>query len=173
MQTPRLADLYLYGFSIPEVSRLSGMSSSTVRSRLHDLGVLRSRAEGVRAAACEGRLGDGMRGKRRVFTQEHKDRIKAAKLAHGEIHAKGTSVKPNGYVVFTRGEHKGRSVHRVVAEQKEGRPLTRDEHAHHVDEVKTNNEPDNIEVMSASDHTSMHAKANARGRERNSDGTWR
>jgi hypothetical protein len=171
--THQAVDLYVHGFSIPEVEALIGLHRSTVRHHVAKSGSLRSRSDGVKAAALQGRLGSGMRGAVRVFSEEHKQNIKAARLAHGELHAKGTSLKPNGYVEFTRGEHKGRTVHRVVAEQKEGRKLGPDEHAHHRDENKSNNGPDNIEVMSGFDHCSLHAKEQAKRRERNPDGTWR
>lgn len=174
MFTPeQLRDVYGYGFSIPQTSEMTGVNRSMVRTILARLGALRSRADGVRSAAKEGRLGSGLRGKRRVFSDEHKASIKAARLAHGEKHAKGISVKPSGYVEFTRGEHKGRSVHRVVAEIKIGRKLRPDEHAHHCDEDRANNDPDNIEVMSAFNHMSMHSTEHAKYRERNPDGTWR
>lgn len=169
----QIVDLYVFGFSIPEIEALVGLHRSTVRHHISKRGALRTKTEGIRAAAAEGRLGSGLRGKRRVFSAEHKTRIKAARLAHGELHAKGISTKPNGYVEFTRGEHKGRSVHRVVAEQKLGRKLEPDEHAHHKDFDKANNDPENIEVLSEFDHCSLHAKEQAKHRERNQNGTWR
>ena len=54
--------------------------------------------------------------------------------------------------------------HRLVAEDKIGRPLRqgRDpnfaEHAHHRDDCRTNNHPDNIEVMTKSEHHSHHSR---------------
>src|SRR5580700_9750223 len=52
--------------------------------------------------------------------------------------------------------------HRLVAEDKIGRPLIQSpdpkiaEIAHHKDECKTNNAPSNIEVMTRSDHQRHH-----------------
>lgn len=51
----------------------------------------------------------------------------------------------------------GRHEHRVVAEQKIGRPLRSDEHVHHIDGNKHNNHPDNLEVMTRSEHLRLHA----------------
>lgn len=60
--------------------------------------------------------------------------------------------KGNGYI--KRG---GRHEHRVVAEQKLGRPLLPGETVHHRDENKRNNAPDNLEVMATrADHTRLH-----------------
>ena len=49
--------------------------------------------------------------------------------------------------------------HRVVMERKLGRHLRDDEIVHHVDEDKSNNDPENLEVMSQSDHARLHAPA--------------
>ena len=54
--------------------------------------------------------------------------------------------------------------HRLVAEDKIGRPLRQGkdhhyaEHAHHIDDCRTNNHPDNIEVMTKSAHHSHHSR---------------
>ena len=49
-----------------------------------------------------------------------------------------------------------RHIHRVVAEQKIGRPLRRGEIVHHKDENRHNNSPDNLEVMTQSKHARLH-----------------
>jgi hypothetical protein len=46
--------------------------------------------------------------------------------------------------------------HRAVLASKLGRALTREEHAHHDDEVKDNDSPLNIELLTASDHSKHH-----------------
>lgn len=46
--------------------------------------------------------------------------------------------------------------HRVVAEQAIGRPLRPGEEAHHRNEVKTDNHPDNLEVLTKAEHTRRH-----------------
>jgi len=53
----------------------------------------------------------------------------------------------------------GRHTHRIVAEQKLGRPLKADEVVHHLDGDKRNNSPDNIRVFpSQKEHAEFHAK---------------
>jgi hypothetical protein len=58
----------------------------------------------------------------------------------------------------------GRHEHRVVAEAVIGRPLKSDEHVHHKDGNKHNNAPDNLVVMTRSEHLRLHAleKINAK-----------
>lgn len=50
----------------------------------------------------------------------------------------------------------GRHEHRVVAEQKLGRPLQKGEIVHHDDEVKSNNNPGNLLVMTQAEHARLH-----------------
>lgn len=56
----------------------------------------------------------------------------------------------------------GRHEHRVVAEQKIGRKLKRGEIVHHIDGNKSNNHPDNLEVMTHSQHMKLHLGENKR-----------
>jgi hypothetical protein len=50
----------------------------------------------------------------------------------------------------------GRHEHRVVAEAKLGRPLRPGEIVHHIDNNKLNNHPDNLAVMTQSEHIRLH-----------------
>jgi hypothetical protein len=47
--------------------------------------------------------------------------------------------------------------HRLVAEQTIGRPLAPGEVVHHIDRNPLNNAPDNLQVMTHSEHSSLHA----------------
>jgi hypothetical protein len=64
-------------------------------------------------------------------------------------------IDAQGYVSV---RHEGRKTreHRVVAAQMLGRPLLRTEHVHHKNGVKTDNRPENLEVMTAREHLKMH-----------------
>lgn len=46
--------------------------------------------------------------------------------------------------------------YRLVAAEKIGRPLTADEIVHHVNGDVTDNRPENLEVMTQSDHIKRH-----------------
>lgn len=50
----------------------------------------------------------------------------------------------------------GRHEHRVVAEEKYGRKLTFDDVVHHIDGDKRNNHPDNLVVLTRSEHCHAH-----------------
>lgn len=153
-----LVDEYMRGDSIPVIAERHGIPRSTVRYAANKAGVLRSRADGVRLAGEQGRLGYGMRGLRRRFTDEHRAAISRSARERGAETACGESIKPNGYVEITRGPHKGCLKHRVVAEQMLGRPLNEGEVVHHKDHNRSNNDPSNLEVMTSSEHSSLHRK---------------
>lgn len=54
----------------------------------------------------------------------------------------------------------GRHQHRIVAEQMLGRPLVKGEVVHHIDGDKHNNSPENLAVMTQSEHIKLHLREN-------------
>ena len=73
------------------------------------------------------------------------------------------AIAKRGNVLRGRGaglsyiKRNGRHEHRLVAEEKMGRPLLPGEISHHIDENKRNNHPDNLEVLSSqSEHARLH-----------------
>lgn len=78
----------------------------------------------------------------------------------------GRSIASNGYVLIRVGkDHHLADVrgyayeHRLVAEQKLGRPLLKGEIPHHINGIKTDNRPENIEVVeSRFAHLTRHRK---------------
>lgn len=51
-------------------------------------------------------------------------------------------------------------LHRVLMENKIGRLLSDDEDVHHLDEVKMNNDPENLKVLTKAEHTRLHFTKN-------------
>lgn len=84
----------------------------------------------------------------------------SAKCRNG-LTAKSTG-KIRGIAQRQRGNNKAykklddRHIHRVEAEKKIGRALLPGEIVHHVDGDKFNNDPDNLEVMTQSEHARIH-----------------
>jgi hypothetical protein len=78
------------------------------------------------------------------------------------------TVTPKGYVILTRPGHPlanayGRvSEHRFVAWEA-GLLTDPSLHVHHKDENKSNNAIENLEVLTDSEHKSLHRRAKARG----------
>jgi predicted RNA-binding protein with TRAM domain len=165
-------ELYISGMSIPEVSVKTGIPLSTIRFRLKKAGILRTRADGVRSAALRGRM-SANKGVARTFSDQWKKNISIGKVRHADVNADGVSLKKLGYVVFTRGRNKGRSVHIVVIEDRIGRKLFKDECVHHIDGDKSNNLDNNLCLLTTSGHARLHRlldKLAGKTRKRNKDG---
>ena len=158
--------------SIPEISADMNISQSTVRARLKDAMILRSREDGIRNAAKQGKLGGGMRGTTRTFSQQWKNNMAMSARRRGENTAKGTSRKPSGYIAHTRGANKDRSVHVVAVEESIGRRLYWNEVVHHIDHNRSNNQSSNLKLMTRSEHARLHAIENAPKRKRDANGKF-
>ena len=76
------------------------------------------------------------------MTDEVREKIRNARLGTGE----------GKFYEKTYGKH----THRIVAEQKLGRKLEKGEIVHHIDGNKRNNNPDNLMVMTQSEHARLH-----------------
>lgn len=162
-----LHDLYIgERKSMPQIAEQLNLPYSRVRSMMIKYDIpIRSRVEGIRLAGP--RVGSGMRGKRRVFSEQHIKNLKMAIAKRWEKGAKGVSLKPNGYYEITRGKHKGQSIHVVIMESLIGRRLHKNEVVHHKNGCKTDNRISNLELMTRSEHSRIHAKIKNKSRSRN------
>jgi hypothetical protein len=76
-----------------------------------------------------------------------------------EMRAKMRKVRLGTGEGKTYTKYYGRHAHRVVAEQKLGRKLKKNEVVHHIDGNRRNNNPDNLMVFSSSaDHMRYHVQ---------------
>lgn len=162
---PRKKILKMYEIdkkSINDIASEFCVSYSRARTALIAFGAkIRSRADGVRAAAHK--LGLHSKGRKRIFTKRWRENIRLGKIKHGDLFAKGTSAKKSGYVVFTKGDNKGRGVHTVMIENIIGRKLRKGEVVHHIDGDKGNNVKNNLMLMTRGAHTSLHRRLGNNG----------
>lgn len=102
----------------------------------------------------------------RKHTEETKQKIrenrKAPKKENHPSWKGGRRVSANGYIEVHMPEHhraRGNDYvfeHIVVVEMKLGRQLEPGETVHHVDGNKQNNNPENLEVLTRSEHSRLH-----------------
>lgn len=69
-------------------------------------------------------------------------------------------VKP-GYLEGKTVNGQRTYLHREIIERLIGRPLRSNEIVHHIDEDKTNNNPENLEIVTKSEHGLIHSSVNA------------
>lgn len=96
------------------------------------------------------------------ITEERRKRINAARVVHPIGTKRLHRIRDMTYVVVKVDNRKRWPYeHRVVAERMIGRKLKRGEVVHHVNEDTLDNRPENLRVMLAGDHVSMHGKITA------------
>lgn len=84
----------------------------------------------------------------------------------------GRTVASNGYVLVKAPDHPAADSrgyvyeHRLVAEQKIGRPLRPGEQVHHIDHNKQNNAPANLEVVAGRAEHAVRHRTTGQGRRR-------
>lgn len=66
-------------------------------------------------------------------------------------------MRADGYVAIKvrEGTHTYELEHRVVAAEKYGRPIGKDEHIHHLNGIRSDNRPENLEVVAPGDHARL------------------
>lgn len=95
--------------------------------------------------------------KARKGSPEHREKQAAAKRGKrgSETNNWKGGHEIGGYVGASGGSEKTYA-HRMVAESLLGRKLSSQEHVHHIDRNRKNNEPHNLLVLNASIHTKLH-----------------
>ena len=146
------------GMSIPQISENTGLSLSTTRRRLKKLCVLRSRAEGIKLAAKQGRMGVWFIGVKKIISPELRKKMIEAQLLTADKKSRGFGHTSQGYVRYTRGDMKDKLVHIHIMEKHIGRKLNKFECVHHIDGNKTNNDLSNLVLMTKNEHSSLHVK---------------
>lgn len=142
--------------SIPMISSAIGVPKSTVRNWLVRFEIpLRSSKEAICDYYGLGR-NKCKKKKKRQFSEAEKRRIVDSYKRWADEHAKGLSLKPNGYLEVTRGENKGRGEHVVIMEAHIGRRIKKGEIVHHINGNRSDNRIENLRLMTRSEHSRLH-----------------
>lgn len=159
-----IVDYYINGMSIPDISDKTQIPLSTVRNKLISAGVvLRTRKQGIALALKSGKMRSRKGIKRGPMPIETRKKLSKSN---------GFRVNTNGYAEHTRGEHKGKHIHRTNMETHIGRKLYENEHVHHIDGNKLNNEIDNLMLLTNSQHARLHRMLDCHTRKRDKLGRF-
>lgn len=95
--------------------------------------------------------------------RNHKESNKVSNSLHKNHKWKGgKKINQNGYVMVLKPEHPHAVgigyvyEHRIVMEEHLGRILKTDEQVHHINEIKTDNRIENLQILSPSEHAKLH-----------------
>lgn len=164
-------ELYLQGYSIPDINKKTGIPLSTLRNRFKKKGILRSRVDSLKLASKQGKL--SKKGRTHKVSEETKKRLSQIKYDFWKDKKKGYRLCSNGYFEYTTGENKGRLVHVVLMESIIGRRLFSNECVHHINGIKTDNREENLVLLTKKEHSSLHAKKNNENRNRDEKGRYK
>jgi hypothetical protein len=154
-----LVNAYKSGLSTTQLANTFNIPKSRARRILLESGTkLRGLSESILMVIPSRRSIKGI--KKGPMTKESKALLSKRRLEWGDKNAKGTRIATNGYLIYTRGPNLMRGVHVVVMETHIGRRLHKHEVVHHIDENKLNNDLSNLQLMTRSEHTSLHRVKN-------------
>lgn len=84
-------------------------------------------------------------------------KIKNAGFEKGILGKKGLAKNAHGYYIYF-----SKPVHRIIMEKHLGRKLNTNEHVHHKNGIITDNQIENLEILSASEHMAKHGNLRSR-----------
>ncbi len=164
---------YKQGLSIADLNKKYSIPLSSIRNVLKKEECLRTPKEAHSLAGKQGRMS---RLQERIpHSSNTKEKMRQSRLKWADSNAKGKTLKTTGYIEYTRGEHKGKSVHVVLMEERIGRNLKPDECVHHIDGNKSNNGENNLALLTKSAHARLHRFEDALSgnlRERDENGRY-
>lgn len=76
-----------------------------------------------------------------------------------------------GYIEIWTGT-KWKTEHRILMEKFINRPLTGNEHIHHINGITNDNRIENLVILTKAQHNTIHKKEQSKNWKRNSKGQW-
>lgn len=160
-----MSEMYLSGLSCNDIASKVGCSAAQVIRILKQYGTsMRNGSErvklGIKLHDVPRKISEIQTG--RALSESAKEKLRAITGDKHHSWKGGMTQESSGYIVYTsspsNGNKAGMLLHRVIAEQKYGRKLGSFDYVHHIDGNKKNNHPDNLIVLSPSEHAKLHAE---------------
>lgn len=161
----------VYKLSSSEIGKEFGISGKHVLRILKEKGVkTRGASENKKLSSNRPEAVEKMKmsATGRRLSESAKVKLRALTGAANAQWRGGLTMSANGYLQFTaspaNGCNAGKMIHKVIAEWKYARQVGNGEHIHHLDGNKLNNHPENIVIISASDHAKIHYEDRENGK---------
>ena len=168
----RLKELYVEkDISMSKIAQLTGASIGLVHKRIHEEGFVVCKKFGDHNHSRKlnpvekQRISSLHKGK--TVTKESRIKMSEAAKIHTSGHKK---IRDDGYVAIYYPDHPDSTgegyvmEHRLVMEREIGRRISKNEVVHHINHDRSDNRINNLRVMTASDHMSMHMKEKYKNR---------
>lgn len=140
-------------YSLEEIGKIFNCGRETIRKRLKEFRIKKR----TRKESCN--------------TRRFQRKCSMRNTRENNPHWKGGIIKANGYILILRRDHPNADNSgyvkraRLVAEKTLGRYLYPNEIPHHKNEIKDDDLPENIDVMTEFEHRCLHNRKRARNSE--------
>lgn len=158
-----ICDEYMSGKTAIDVGLKFGLSGTHVTRILKDNSInIRSAGESISIGLSKPDVKEklSISSSNRVMSERSKDKLRSRTGPKNHNWGGGITQTVGGYLAYTdsveNGDRAGRLVHRVIMEEYIGMKLPTNIHVHHKDRNKKNNDFDNLELMTASEHMRHH-----------------
>jgi hypothetical protein len=157
--------------STTEIAVYCGVTGASIARRLKASGVkLRDNFENKKIShsrvETKQRLSEAAKG--RHIPESAKVKLRLITGPKNANWRSGLTITSSGYLQFTaskgNGAHAGTLLHKIIAEWKYGRKVRHGEHVHHIDRNKLNNSPNNLIIISSTDHAKLHTEERENGK---------
>ncbi len=160
-----IISLYSSGKSSAEIAAMFNMSAKQILRRLKEGGCqIRCASQNKKLSGNKPATREKMKRSAtgRSLAESAKEKLRSLTGPKNANWTGGKTITSQGYKTYTKskanGSNRGKLEHRVVAESKLGRTLSSGEIVHHIDSDKLNNNPNNLMVLSQSEHVEIHAR---------------